>query len=341
MWVSPPDVFGANRRQVESLKASAESQRFQLEAAYLALSSNVVAAAIQEASLRSQIASTRDIIEIETEMLGLLRRQLELGYVAGFDVAAQEAALAQAQQALPPLEKQLKQTRDFSRPSPAASRARMSRRNSSLPPSTLPRDLPVAFPPSWSSIGRTYGQRKSNCTRACAQVGVAPGSDAAEYHTESGPGQHGYGHWRPLEPGNELLVPCRRPDSASFSRGRFASQETGGRSGFGPSGGPVSRDSHRRFPECGRFAPTRFAPMGMRLRAAAAFEQAARKSLDLARRQFELGYVNYLSLLSAEQAYQQAMINMAQAKANRFSDTTALFMALGGGWWNRLDGSAG
>ena len=73
------------------------------------------------------------------------------------------------------------------------------------------------------------------------------------------------------------------------------------------------------------------------LKAAAAFEQAAKRSLDLTRRQFELGYVNYLSLLSAEQAYQQALINLVQAKANRFSDTAALFMALGGGWWNGPD----
>ena len=70
------------------------------------------------------------------------------------------------------------------------------------------------------------------------------------------------------------------------------------------------------------------------LKAAAAFEQASRRSLDLTRRQFELGFVNYLSLLSAEQTWQQAVINTVQAKANRFADTAALFMALGGGWWN-------
>src|SRR5208337_4408689 len=108
-----PDVFGSNRRQVESLTAQADFQRFQLEATYLTLTSNVVAAAIQEASLRSQISATLSIIKIETEMLAQLRRQLELGYVAGLDVAAQEAALAQAQQTLPPLQNQLAQTRDL------------------------------------------------------------------------------------------------------------------------------------------------------------------------------------------------------------------------------------
>ena len=48
-----PDVFGANWRQVESLAAQTDAQRFALEATYITLASNVVAAAIQEASLRA------------------------------------------------------------------------------------------------------------------------------------------------------------------------------------------------------------------------------------------------------------------------------------------------
>jgi outer membrane protein TolC len=59
--------------------------------------------------------------------------------------------------------------------------------------------------------------------------------------------------------------------------------------------------------------------------------------LDLGRKQFQAGYVNYLALLNAEQAYQQAVINLVQALANRYADTAALFQALGGGWWNRPD----
>ena len=75
----------------------------------------------------------------------------------------------------------------------------------------------------------------------------------------------------------------------------------------------------------------------MRLKAAAAAKDAANVTLDLATRQYQAGYVNYLALLSAEQAYQQAVINLAQAQANRYADTAALFLALGGGWWNRAD----
>jgi outer membrane protein TolC len=64
-------------------------------------------------------------------------------------------------------------------------------------------------------------------------------------------------------------------------------------------------------------------------------ESAAKVTYDLTRRQMEAGYVNYLTLLSAETTYQQALLNRVQAQATRYGDSVALFQALGGGWWNR------
>ena len=73
------------------------------------------------------------------------------------------------------------------------------------------------------------------------------------------------------------------------------------------------------------------------LRAAVAAAEAAGVTLNQSKSQFEAGYANYLILLNAEQTYQQAVINLMQAQANRYADTAALFQALGGGWWNRTD----
>jgi len=73
------------------------------------------------------------------------------------------------------------------------------------------------------------------------------------------------------------------------------------------------------------------------LKAASAATDAAKLTLDLTSSQVRAGYAGYLALLSAEQAYQQALINLVQARANRYADTAALFQALGGGWWNRPD----
>ncbi|HYZ41196.1 MAG TPA: efflux transporter outer membrane subunit, partial [Stellaceae bacterium] len=141
-----PDVFGGTRREVESLTATAEFQRFQLEAAYLTLTSNVVAAAVQEASLRGQIAATEEIVKVQTDSLGILRKQFELGQVAGADVAAVEATLAQAQATLPPLQKQLAVQRDLLAALIGRLPSQEPAEKFDLASLKLPLELPVSLP---------------------------------------------------------------------------------------------------------------------------------------------------------------------------------------------------
>ncbi|MHA7683421.1 hypothetical protein [Cupriavidus sp. PET2-C1] len=83
-----PDVFGGNRRAVELLQVQTDAQRFQLEAAYITLASNVVAAAIQEASVRDQIAAVKRIISANTRSLEIMRGQFKYGSAAGIEVPA-------------------------------------------------------------------------------------------------------------------------------------------------------------------------------------------------------------------------------------------------------------
>ena len=110
-----PDVFGENRRKVESLDAQAQNQRFELEATYISLASNVVAAAIQEASTRAQLKATREIIAHNEKSVAILRDKFEHGYASAVDLATQELQLAQAKSLLPPLQKQFEQNRDLIR----------------------------------------------------------------------------------------------------------------------------------------------------------------------------------------------------------------------------------
>ena len=329
-----PDVFGGIRRQVESLQANADFQRFQLEAAYLALTSNVVAAAIQEASLRSQISATSSIIEIETKMLEQLRRQFQLGYAAGLDVAAQEAALAQVEQTLPPLEKQLKQNRDLLAALAGRFPSEDLEEKFELGALTLPQDLPVSLPSNLVLQRPDVRAAEEQLHSATAQVGVAIaamlpnitlsadwGSTATTMGELFTPGN---GFWslaagltQPIFQGGTLLHRKRAAEAAlDQAEAQYRSTVIAAFQNVADSLHALKSDADS-------------------LKAAAAFEEAAKRTLDLSRRQFDLGYVNYLSLLSAETAYQQAVINLAQAQASRFSDTAALFMALGGGWWNR------
>jgi outer membrane protein TolC len=104
-----PDVFGATRRQVEIAKAQFDSSRFQLEAVYLTLSSNVVVTAVQEASLRGQIGATMRLLDLQHQLTEIVKHQRVLGTASDLDVLAQTSAEAQTAQTLPPLQKQLGQ----------------------------------------------------------------------------------------------------------------------------------------------------------------------------------------------------------------------------------------
>jgi outer membrane protein TolC len=73
------------------------------------------------------------------------------------------------------------------------------------------------------------------------------------------------------------------------------------------------------------------------LRAQAVALRAASATLDLARGQYRLGAITYVVLLNSQRSSAQARLALVQAQAVRFADTAALFQALGGGWWNRID----
>lgn len=168
-----PDIWGANFRAVESLEAVAQQELFQLEAAYLALTSNVVAAAIQEASLRGQIAATQRIVRIERNLLDILKRQFNFGQTAQADVLAQEAALAQAEQLLPPLQKQLAQQRDLLTALAGRYSADEIAQKFDLAHFKLPANLPVSLPSKLVAQRPDVRAAEANMHAASAQVGVA------------------------------------------------------------------------------------------------------------------------------------------------------------------------
>ena len=331
-----PDVFSGNRRQVESLKAQEDFQRFQLDAAYLTLTSNVVATAIQEASLRSQISATQKIIKIEMNMLGQLRGQFKLGYVAGLDVAAQEAALAQVQQTLPPLEQQLAITRDQLKALAGRFPNEELEEKFELAEITLPQDLPLSIPSKLVEQRPDVRAAEEEMHSACAQVGVAVAARLPSFPISANLGSTALEIGKLFSSGTGFWSLAGGIIQPIFDAGTLKHRQRAAEAGLAEAEAQYKSTVLAAFQNV---ADTLHALEydADTLKAASAYKQASKRSLDLARERFNLGYVNYLSLLSAEQAYQQAEINLVQAKANRFSDTAALFMALGGGWWNGPD----
>ncbi len=331
-----PDIFGLNRRGSESIDAQQQAVRFQMIATYITLSTNVAAAAIQEGSLEAQVDATRQLIAINTEMVRILKYQLSKGYAGGLDLAAQESQLAQTVAALPPLLKQLAQQRDLLADLAGKFPSQMPDVKFDLASLQLPRDLPVSLPSKLVEQRPDVLQAEANLHAASAQIGVAvanrlpniqltgtAGSTALQLSKVFGAGT---GFW---SVGAALAAPI-------FDGGTLLHQERGARAAYTQSEEQYRSTVLTAFQNVAdTLAALEQDAEGVK--AAAAAQDAAKTTLDLSQRQYKDGYAGYLSLLSAEQAYQQARINLVTAQANRYADTAALFQALGGGWWNRTE----
>jgi NodT family efflux transporter outer membrane factor (OMF) lipoprotein len=324
-----PDVFGANRRQVESLAALAEASQYQLDATYLTLTANVVTTAIQEAGLRAQISATERVIALERDSLGVLRRELELGAVAEGDVYAQEAALAQLETTLPPLRRQLQVARDALAVLTGRVPADYTPVRFELDQLVLPTDLPLGVPSQLVERRPDVRAAEAQLHAATAQVGVAIASllpqvtitgDVGSSATAMGDlFKAGTGFWtvgasltQTLFEGGTLIHRKRAADAALDQAGALY------RAAVLTAFQNVADALHALATDADALA------------AASRAEEAAQKSLDVVRRQLALGSISYLALINAEQTYQQAQISLTQARANRYADTAALFQALGG-----------
>jgi NodT family efflux transporter outer membrane factor (OMF) lipoprotein len=331
-----PDIFGLNRRTVESFKALEEEQRYALLAARITLSANVVSAAVNEASLRAQIAATTNLLAENTKALDILRAQFAKGYASRLDLAGEESQLAQLAAALPPLVKQLAQQRD-------ALAILIGLFPSQVPPEKfelgklqLPVDIPVSLPSRLLQQRPDILQAQEAWHSASAQVGVATANRLPNITLTANAGSSalaidqlftsGTGFWtlgaavtQPIFHGFALLHQERAAKAAYVQAAeQYRSTVLTAFQNVADTLNALEQDAQA-------------------LKTAVDAEHAAKVTLDLTQAQLRSGYADYLTLVTAETAYQQAVINLVQAQANRFSDTAALFLALGGGWWNRAD----
>jgi NodT family efflux transporter outer membrane factor (OMF) lipoprotein len=331
-----PDVFGLNRRTAESLVAQEEQTRFALVATHITLSANVAAAAIQEASLRGQIDATRQLVDISSNMLQTLRIQFEKGYAARLDVAAQESQLAQVSATLPPLLKQLAQQRDllaalagkFPTQAPAA--------EFELASLQLPQDLPLSLPSQLVAQRPDVRQAEENLHAASAQIGIAVANRLPNIILSADLGTTALQASKIFSSGNGFWTLAGTVAQPIFQGGTLLHQQRAAQAAYTQAAEEYKSTVLTAFQNV---ADTLHALQqdANALNTAAAARDAAKVTLDLAQTQFQSGYAGYLPLLTAEQTYQQALMNLVQTEANRYADTAALFQALGGGWWHRAD----
>ena len=325
------DLFGGNRRELESLQAAVDYQRFELRAAQLTLAGNIVTSAVREAALREQINLTQQLIDIQQKQLQIGEQRQRLGATAELDTAALRGQLAQLQASLPPLQQQLQQTRHllavYSGQEPGLAQLPVFTLNNLH----LPAGLPLTVPSELARRRPDIQAAEAMLHQASAQVGVATANlypkitlsgsvGSATNDQLFGPGSSVWnlmaGLTQPIFHGGELRAQ-RRAAVAAYDASAAAYRQTvlQGLQNVADVLQALNSD----------------AATLQRLNEAAA---QAKKRYDIANGRYRVGGISYLDLLNANSAYQQALLNQSNVRASRYADTAALFQALGGGWQN-------
>jgi NodT family efflux transporter outer membrane factor (OMF) lipoprotein len=330
------DVFGAVRRSVEASAALEENSRYQLEATYLTLTSNVITAAIQEASLSAQIAAINDIITAEAQELDLLNQQFELGAVARGDVLQQQSQLAATQASLQPVQKQLEQTRNTLSTLTGRFPVEDQIPDVQLTDLKLPPDLPLSLPAKLVEQRPDIRASEALLHQTSAQVGVATANLFPQFTvtgslTDSS-NQLGL-FFNGSSTGWTVLAGLTAP---IFRGGTLRAQERASYDALDRAAAQYRSTVLNGFANVANvLSALQLDAENVKTQLYA--EQTAQESLDITMERFQAGAIAYLALLDAQRTYQQARIALVIAQANRFADTVALFQALGGGWWNRED----
>ncbi|MCW3478199.1 efflux transporter outer membrane subunit [Neisseriaceae bacterium JH1-16] len=325
------DLFGANRRALEGLLAQVDYQRYELEAARLSLSANVVSAAIRQAALREQIAVTRALYDAQRQQLDIMEARYRAGGIARLDLQNQQSLLAQTAAQLPPLQKQQvlidHQLAVYLGRPPADADIPALELGSLQLPDTLPLTLPSALARQRPDIRAT----EALWHQASADVGVATanlypqltlsGSFGSE-RTRVGDVANGLNVWnlgfnllQPVFHGGELQAK-RRAAVAAYNAAEAAYRQSvlQGLQQVADALGALEHDART-------------------LQARADAADQAEASLRISQQQYQAGGISQLALIDAQRQQLQTRLDRVTAQADRYSDSAALLQALGGGWW--------
>jgi len=331
------DLWGGARREMESLKAKIDYANFQKEAAYLTLTSNVVAAAGKEVALRGEIDASKEILAAEENQLAILEKQLSLGGASRFDVLSQRSLVQQTRATLPGMEMELAFTRHQLAVLvglPPGEEAKLPQFH--MPDIILPKELPFILPSVLIEQRPDIQASLALLHAASADVGVATAAllpqitlsgsyGSSENHfeklfrTNDAIWNFGTGVVQPIFHGGELRAK-RRGAQAAYDEAQAQYQQT-------------VLLAFQNVADVLRAIESDAAAMQARVDAQASAAQA----LKLAQKQFQVGALSHLALLTAQRQESAARIDLVQAYATRFADTASLFQALGGGWLDHGD----
>ncbi|HEX7932919.1 MAG TPA: efflux transporter outer membrane subunit [Paraburkholderia sp.] len=322
------DIFGAHRRELEASMAQVDYEAYELDAARLSIAGNVVSTAVRRASLQQQIALTQLLTDAQAHRLSIMEARLVAGGVAQLDVRSQRTLLAQTRASLPPLATQL-----------AAADHQLATLIGTTPSKAefdeltfdalhLPLDIPLTLPSTLARARPDIRASEALLNQASANIGVATANLYPQFALSAGIGSertrirdivNGLNIWniglnltQPIFHGGELHAK-KRAAQAAYEAALASYRQT-------------VLEALQQVAD----SLTALQNDAQELQARAEAAEQAQASLSVARRQYAVGGISQFSLLDAERQVLQTAIDQTRAEANRFTDTAALFQALGG-----------
>lgn len=327
------DIFGGERRAVEGLQAQVDFQRYSVAGTYLALSGNIVNTVIARTAYLEEIKATGQIIDLLKEQNRITEIQAQTGTVPYSNVLSIRSQLASAEATLPPLRQKVSQADHLLATLAGHAPAEWTSPQMVMEDITLPADLPITVPSQLVRQRPDILTAEAQLHGASAGIGVAT---AALFPSFTLNGSYGVENtsinsllkntssiW---SLGGNIIAPL-------FHGGTLRSKRSAAIEGYNQA------LANYRQAVLGAFAQVADTLRALEhdaetLSAQSQALDSAEKALRLIQANYEAGLVNYVQVLIADNLYHQAKIGYLQALAQRFQDTVALFVALGGGWWN-------
>jgi len=327
------DVFGGERRAVEALAAQADYERYVAVGTYLTLSGNIVNAVIARAGYAAQIRATEELVALEREQVHIIEAQVAAGTVPYANLLSAQGLIAATEATLSPLRQKYDETGHLLATLVGRLPAERAAPDIKLTDLTLPTDLPISLPSELVRQRPDILASESQLHVASANIGVATAAMFPHFTLNGSFGQTSNATSTLFQSSNSVWSFGADLTAPVFRGGTLWYQRKAAIEGYQAAVG-----SYRQS------VLTAFAQVADSLRglehdaenveAQSRAMQATGGALKLVHANYQAGLASYLQVLIADVQYHQASIGYLQARAQRLQDTTALFVALGGGWWN-------
>ncbi len=327
------DVFGGERRKVEGLRAQADYQRFATRAAYLALTANVVNTAVARAAYSAQIRATEQLVDLERQQLRLVEAQVRAGTVPYSSALGVRGLIAANEALLAPLRQRASQAEDLLATLEGVVPSKAALPGIELASLSLPLDLPVSVPSDLVRQRPDILEAEAQLHAASADIGVATAAMFPSFSLSGTYGASGSGFgtlsaasgrfWSlgpsatiPLFQGGTLWY-GRKAAIDAFEQAQAIYRQT-------------VLDAFAQVADSLKALEHDAEALGAQVDA----RRNADEALGLLQANYRAGLVSYTDVLVADVQAHQATLGYIQAVAQRHQDTVALFVSLGGGWWN-------